>query len=182
MPVAAGVLATVTVLVWDPQPASEACREQGRGEGSSHRSMVFAARRLAPGIGRVAVRIAAQRIRSGWQMSTQPPQQQGSSPQRGGPRRSRSETARTGGIVVLAILMTLFAVLNLEKVKVNWIFGSGHAPLDHRDRDLAAGRDRAHLLRRPALEKAPLARLADRLHRRLGADEGRQRDEAEMVR
>ena len=25
--------------------------------------------------------------------------------------------------------MTLFAVFNLEDVKVNWVFGSGHAPL-----------------------------------------------------
>jgi lipopolysaccharide assembly protein A len=30
---------------------------------------------------------------------------------------------------VLAVLMTLFAVLNLKDVEVNWIFGSGHAPL-----------------------------------------------------
>jgi putative membrane protein len=36
---------------------------------------------------------------------------------------------RTGAWVLLAVLITLFAVLNLEKVKVNWIFGSGHAPL-----------------------------------------------------
>jgi uncharacterized integral membrane protein len=43
--------------------------------------------------------------------------------------RSRRELARTGAWVVLAVLITLFAVLNLEKVEVNWIFGSGHAPL-----------------------------------------------------
>jgi uncharacterized integral membrane protein len=43
--------------------------------------------------------------------------------------RSRRELARSGGIVVLAILITLFAVLNLRSVKVDWIFGSGHAPL-----------------------------------------------------
>ena len=36
---------------------------------------------------------------------------------------------RTGGLVVLAVVMTLFAVLNLEKVEVNWIIGSGKAPL-----------------------------------------------------
>jgi len=36
---------------------------------------------------------------------------------------------RTGAWVLLAVLITLFAVLNLEKVEVNWIFGSGHAPL-----------------------------------------------------
>jgi uncharacterized integral membrane protein len=44
-------------------------------------------------------------------------------------RRSRREIARTGGMVVLAILITLFAVLNLGEVKVNWIFGEGKAPL-----------------------------------------------------
>lgn len=45
------------------------------------------------------------------------------------PKRNNRELARTGGLVVLAVLMTLFAVLNLEKVEVNWIFGSGHVPL-----------------------------------------------------
>jgi uncharacterized integral membrane protein len=44
-------------------------------------------------------------------------------------RRSRSELARSGAMVVLAVLVTLFAVLNLDEVKVDWIFGSGHAPL-----------------------------------------------------
>ena len=32
-------------------------------------------------------------------------------------------------LLVLASSITLFAVLNFETVKVNWIFGSGHAPL-----------------------------------------------------
>ena len=31
--------------------------------------------------------------------------------------------------MVLGILVTLFAVLNLDDVKVHWIVGSGHAPL-----------------------------------------------------
>ena len=44
-------------------------------------------------------------------------------------KRSRREVARTTGFVVLAVLITLFAVLNLESVEVNWIFGSGKAPL-----------------------------------------------------
>jgi uncharacterized integral membrane protein len=44
-------------------------------------------------------------------------------------RRSRRELARTGALVVLAILITLFAVFNVDKVKVNWVFGSGRAPL-----------------------------------------------------
>jgi putative membrane protein len=44
-------------------------------------------------------------------------------------RRSRGERARTGMLVVLAILITLFAVFNLDEVKVDWVFGSGRAPL-----------------------------------------------------
>lgn len=44
-------------------------------------------------------------------------------------RRSRREVARTAGLVALAVLVTLFAVLNLESVEVNWIFGSGQVPL-----------------------------------------------------
>jgi uncharacterized integral membrane protein len=43
--------------------------------------------------------------------------------------RSRAETARTGAMVLLAVLATLFAVLNVDEVKVHWIFGSGRAPL-----------------------------------------------------
>jgi len=46
-----------------------------------------------------------------------------------GPRRSRRESARTAGLVVLGILITLFAVFNLKQVRVNWIFGSDRAPL-----------------------------------------------------
>jgi uncharacterized integral membrane protein len=42
---------------------------------------------------------------------------------------SKRERARTAALVVLAILMTLFAVLNTEKVKVNWIVGSSKAPV-----------------------------------------------------
>lgn len=44
-------------------------------------------------------------------------------------RRSRREQTRTGALVVLAVLITLFAVFNFDEVKVHWIFGSGRAPL-----------------------------------------------------
>lgn len=44
-------------------------------------------------------------------------------------KRSQREMARTGAIVVLAILLTLFAVFNLKDVKVSYVFGSGKAPL-----------------------------------------------------
>jgi len=46
-----------------------------------------------------------------------------------GGRRSRREMARTGALVVLAVLVTLFAVFNVDKVKVHWIFGTDEAPL-----------------------------------------------------
>jgi uncharacterized integral membrane protein len=62
-------------------------------------------------------------------MSTPSTQKPGKAQTAPGERRNRGELMRTGGMVVLAILLTLFAVLNLESVKVNWIIGSGHAPL-----------------------------------------------------
>lgn len=46
-----------------------------------------------------------------------------------GVRRSNGELARSAALVMLAVLITLFAVFNLKEVKVSWIFGSGHAPL-----------------------------------------------------
>ena len=60
--------------------------------------------------------------------------QRGASDGRGAPgklvhKRSRREAARTGALVVLAVLITLFAVFNLDEVKVNYVFGSGKAPL-----------------------------------------------------
>jgi uncharacterized integral membrane protein len=51
----------------------------------------------------------------------------------GAPERTRErnprERARTGAMIALSVLATLFAVLNLDEVKVHWIIGSGHAPL-----------------------------------------------------
>jgi uncharacterized integral membrane protein len=44
-------------------------------------------------------------------------------------RRSRREQARIGALIVLAVVITVFAVLNVDEVKVHWIFGSGEAPL-----------------------------------------------------
>jgi putative membrane protein len=44
-------------------------------------------------------------------------------------KRSRRETARAVVLVVLAVLMTLFAVLNVKQVEVNWIFGTTKTPL-----------------------------------------------------
>jgi uncharacterized integral membrane protein len=44
-------------------------------------------------------------------------------------RRSTRERSRTVAMAGLLILATVFAVLNLGEVKVDWIFGSGRAPL-----------------------------------------------------
>jgi uncharacterized integral membrane protein len=44
-------------------------------------------------------------------------------------RRGRREQSRTVALLVLAILITLFAVFNVKQVEVSWIFGSGKAPL-----------------------------------------------------
>ena len=46
-----------------------------------------------------------------------------------GAGRGRTERARAAGMVVLAGLFIAFALLNLNQVRVNWIVGSGHAPL-----------------------------------------------------
>jgi uncharacterized integral membrane protein len=46
-----------------------------------------------------------------------------------GKSATKRERIRTFALVTLAILMTLFAVLNLKDVKVDWIIGSGKAPL-----------------------------------------------------
>jgi uncharacterized integral membrane protein len=62
-------------------------------------------------------------------MSAPPVQKSGRDGQPKAERRGTRETARAGGLVVLAALFTIFALLNLNQVKVNWIIGSGRAPL-----------------------------------------------------
>jgi uncharacterized integral membrane protein len=44
-------------------------------------------------------------------------------------QRSRRERARSVALVMLAILITLFAVFNVKDVEVNWIFGKSSTPL-----------------------------------------------------
>jgi uncharacterized integral membrane protein len=44
-------------------------------------------------------------------------------------RASRREQGRTIAWVLLAVLVTVFAVLNTGEVTVDWIVGSGRAPL-----------------------------------------------------
>ena len=43
--------------------------------------------------------------------------------------RTKRERARTAVLVVLAIVMTLFAAKNTDEIKVDWIVGSGKAPV-----------------------------------------------------
>lgn len=62
-------------------------------------------------------------------MSAPPEQMPRKSPPVKARKRSSSDLLRTAGLVILAVLITLFAVLNLDEVKVDWIFGSGRAPL-----------------------------------------------------
>jgi lipopolysaccharide assembly protein A len=44
-----------------------------------------------------------------------------------GPRKR--DQARTLALVIIAVLITIFALLNTSKVKVDWVVGSGKAPL-----------------------------------------------------
>lgn len=44
-------------------------------------------------------------------------------------KRRRREKARAAALVLLAVLITLFAVLNVKDVEVNWIFGKSSTPL-----------------------------------------------------
>ncbi len=44
-------------------------------------------------------------------------------------RQNRRQLRRTGAIVVLSGLVIAFAVTNLREVRVDWIVGSGRAPL-----------------------------------------------------
>jgi putative membrane protein len=43
--------------------------------------------------------------------------------------RNRGEVSRTVAILVLALAVILFAVKNLKQVQVDWVVGSGSAPL-----------------------------------------------------
>ncbi len=52
-----------------------------------------------------------------------------SGPTQTGVKRSRRETVRTATMVALAVIVTLFAVLNVKQVEVNWIFGKTETPL-----------------------------------------------------
>jgi uncharacterized integral membrane protein len=62
-------------------------------------------------------------------MASSPPTER--PPATGGPKRERSSraTARSAALIAVVVVATLFAVLNVNEVKVDWIIGSGHAPL-----------------------------------------------------
>lgn len=44
-------------------------------------------------------------------------------------KRSRAETARMVLAMLVGVFAVLFAVLNLDRVKVNWIVGTWNSPL-----------------------------------------------------
>ena len=44
-------------------------------------------------------------------------------------RRSAGQWMRSGVLIAVTAIAVLFAVLNLGTVKVDWVIGSGHAPL-----------------------------------------------------
>ena len=87
--------------------------------------MVFAARpaRASPARGSASATITARAC----------PLPQHRSPARALSRRPSAartrERVRAGGPLILAAIFIAFAVLNLNQVKVDWIVGSGHAPL-----------------------------------------------------
>lgn len=60
-------------------------------------------------------------------MSAQPAKTQG--PGRQPERRDRRELARGAAVLILAAIIIAFALANLKDVRVDWLVGSGHAPL-----------------------------------------------------
>jgi uncharacterized integral membrane protein len=61
--------------------------------------------------------------------SAQIPSPAGKPKAKGRERRKTSERVRAVFPLVLAVIAIVFAVVNLKQVKVDWIVGSGHAPL-----------------------------------------------------
>jgi uncharacterized integral membrane protein len=45
------------------------------------------------------------------------------------PKRDRREVARDVSVLTVVVVAVVFAVVNLDSVKVDWIVGSSHAPL-----------------------------------------------------
>jgi uncharacterized integral membrane protein len=62
-------------------------------------------------------------------MPAPPEHHPGDEPSVEAPRRGRAERARTAGLLVLVGVVVAFAVLNTGEVTVDWIVGSGRAPL-----------------------------------------------------
>ena len=62
-------------------------------------------------------------------MSAPPAHTQPANHQPAKAKRDRREVARGLAMVVLAAIFIAFALLNLKEVRVDWIVGSGRAPL-----------------------------------------------------
>jgi uncharacterized integral membrane protein len=84
--------------------------------------MVFGAWRHPP-------RIQERRYDQGRPMSTTPHQAPVGGRTNENRKRSLRGRSRTGVVIALAALAITFGVLNTNEVKVDWIIGSGHAPL-----------------------------------------------------
>jgi uncharacterized integral membrane protein len=140
--VAAGALAAVTVFVCEPpQPPSatalhapsSASKVAGVSARVSFRcitAMVFGVRPTVPPPTHCPVLPLRRYDRTQRRMSAPSAQipGPGGKPKRE-QHRSRIERVRAVGPLLLAAVFIAFAVLNLNQVKVDWIVGSGHAPL-----------------------------------------------------
>jgi uncharacterized integral membrane protein len=59
-------------------------------------------------------------------MASSPPSDRGSD---SAPTRARSDSARLAAIAILLIVVVVFALLNLDQVKVDLLFGTAKLPL-----------------------------------------------------
>jgi uncharacterized integral membrane protein len=147
--VAAGALAAVTVFVCEPPQPPSATTPHAPSASSVNAplslglitAMVFGARPavpppysdsytadLRPG---TLPDAPSEALRSTQRRMSAPSAQipgPGGKP-KSGQRRGTVERMRSVGPLILAAIFIAFAVLNLNQVKVDWIVGSGHAPL-----------------------------------------------------
>jgi len=94
--------------------------------------MRLGAGRAGPGSGELTLAQIQRQARATIKLAMptlSPPSSPDQAQSKSAKRRSRRELARAGALVALAVLITLFAVLNVKQVRVDWIFGSGNAPL-----------------------------------------------------
>ena len=153
----------LTVLVCEPQPASSAAlptpAQSATGaamsDGSSCPWYSPPVRAILAAAGRDRTRAPAVTIRPK-AMST-PSDQKGRGEEQAGQRRSRARSPRTGALIALAVLATLFARAQPRRGQGRLDHRLRPRAADHRDRDLGARRDRADVRRRTALRNGSAA-------------------------